>query len=377
MTAMPRGKNGNLSLYVPLIVGRKQRSTGTSDKARFRQYKAAVAWLASDSVRAFDVLAELAAGRLSFDDALSLYASGIASLGPVRARLADVSLVDHIEPFCVAHVAEGRSEGTTRKYRQYLTQYTAAHPMRSSYTGETVRAYLRTLTCSTGTKRKVLYGMRAFETYLIDAGLLPLRTLASVPVPKKNKSRARYESAETDERFVTAAMPKYWALFALIHATGADVGAAVAMKGRDLDLTRLQCHVPGTKSHRRDRHGIVIEAWAAPYLAELRTVLPAAPLFPTCTPMGAAKHHHYLGLTVLDVPDYALRDARHSVAVRMRRAGRSFEAIAQQLRTSVAQATSTYSQFTADDMAAELGTVTTDLTTRTAAPSQARRAGQR
>lgn len=371
MTAMPRGKAGNLSLYVPLIAGRKQRSTGTADPRLFKQYKQAVDWLASDRVRAFDVLAELAAGRLSFDDVLSLYASGAASLGPVRARLADCSLVDHIEPFCTAWVAEGRSLGTVRKYRQYLTQYAARHPMRSAFTGETVRAYLRTLASSTGTRRKVLYGMRAFESYLIDAGILSLRTLATVPVPKKNRSRCRYESAETDERIVCAALPKYRALYALIHATGADVGAAIAMKGRDLDLPRMQCHVPGTKSHRRDRHGIVIEAWAAPYLQALRTILPAAPLFAGCTQNGASKHHP-TAIKHAGVEDYTLRDARHSVAVRMRRGGKSFEAIAQQLRTSVAQAVTTYSQFTADDMAAELGTVTTQLTTRDTTPRTAR-----
>jgi len=371
MTAMPRGKAGNLSLYVPLIAGRKQRSTGTSDRALFREYKAAVAWLASPRVRAFDVLAELCAGRVTFDDCVSLYASGPASLIPLRHKLADTSLADHVEAFCTAWVAEGRSVGTVRKYRQYLTAYTTRHPLRSDFTAETVRAYLRTLTTSSGTRRKVLYGMRAFESYLIDAGVLSLRVLPNVPVPKKNRARVRYESAETDERIVCAALPKYRALYALIHATGADVSAAIAMKGRDLDLSRMQCHVPGTKSHRRDRHGIVIEVWAAPYLQELRTILPAAPLFPGCTQNGASKHHP-TAIKHATVEDYTLRDSRHSVAVRMRRAGKSFEAIAQQLRTSVAQAVSTYSQFTADDMAAELGTMTTEVTTRTTTPRTAR-----
>lgn len=376
MNAMSRGKGGNLSLYIPLIVGRKQRSTGTADKARSRQYKAAVDWLASDRVRAFDVLQALCDGRVSFDQCVSLYASGIASLPLLRERLADVSLTPLIEPFCAAWLAEGRAVGTVRKYRQYLVEMVAALPMRSDFTAENVRAYLRTLTTSTGTKRKVLYGFRAFESYLIEQRVLTLRTMNTVPVPKKNKSRVRYETAETDARIVDCALPKYRALYAIIHATGADVSAAAAMTGRDLDLARLQCHVPGTKSHRRDRHGITIEAWAMPYLAELRTVLPAAPLFPMCTQNGASKHH-VTAATHAGVTDYTLRDARHSVAVRMRRRGASHEAIAQQLRTSVAQAVSTYSQFTADDMAAELGTLTTDLTTRRAVAPQPRRQGHR
>jgi integrase len=374
MTAMPRGKRGNLSLYIPLVTGRKQRSTGTADKARCKQLKAAVDWLASDRVRAFDVLEALCDGRVSFDECLSLSASGVASLAPLRQKLADVALLPHVEPFCAAWVADGKALGTVRKYRQYLLALMAVHPHRSDFTADAVREYMRTLTTSSGTRRKVLYCFRAFEQYLIEARVLSLRTLVTVPVPKKNKSRVRYESAETDARIVDCCVPKYRALYALIHATGADVSAAVAMTGRDLDLPRMQCHVPGTKSHRRDRHGVMIEAWAAPYVAALRTVLPAAPLFPDCTQNGASKHHatatRHAGVT-----DYTLRDARHSVAVRMRRRGASHEAIAQQLRTSVAQAVTTYSQFTADDMAAELAKTTTDLTTRQRTHSQPRREG--
>lgn len=375
MNAMPRGKNGNLSLYVPLIVGRKQRSTGTNDAKQVRAYRAAVEWLASPRVRAFDVLEALCDGRVSFDDCLDLHAAGTASLTPLRQRLADVNLASHVDTFCTAWLADGKAPGTIRKYRQQLTAFTAAYPLRSQFSADTVRIYLRSLIVSSGTKRKVLYAIRAFERYLIEIGLLSFRNIVTLTAPKKNKSRVRYESADTDARVVACALPKYRALYALIHATGADVSAATAMTGRDLDLARMQCHVPGTKSHRRDQHGILIEAWAAPFLAELRTVLPAAPLFPGISPNGATKHHT-TAIKTAGVEDYTLRDSRHSVAVRMRRRGASFEAIAQQLRTSVAQAVLTYSQFTADDMAAAL-TMTTDLTTRQTATKQPRRQGHR
>lgn len=373
MSPMQRGKSGKLSMYIPLVVGRKQRSTGTADKALFKQYQAAVAWLASDRVRAFDVLEALTDGRVSFQDCLSLHASGIASLAPLRQRLAEVDLTNRIEPFCEAWVAEGRAEGTVRKYRQQLTNYLTAHPTRSEFTPEVVRAYLRTLTASSGTRRKYLYAFRAFERYLIDTGVLSFRTLVSVPVPKKNKSRMRYESPETDAKIVEAALPKYQALYALIHATGADVAAASSMKGRDIDLPRRECHVPGTKSHRRDSHGVRIEEWALPYLAGFKTVLPAAPLFPGISPNAATKHHE-TAIKKAEVEDYTLRDARHSVAVRMRRRGESFEAIAQQLRTSVLMAVTTYSQFTPDDMAK---TLTTDLTTRANTSGNSLRRGVR
>lgn len=365
MTAMPRGKAGNLSLYVPLIVGRKQRSTGTADKARFKQYKAAVDWLASDRVRAFDVLAELAAGRLSFDDVLGLYSSGIASLGVVRAKLVDVTLADHMDAFVAAWIADGKGVRTLENYRREVTAFLDTHPMRSDWTTKNLTAHLRALDVTSGTRAKHLYAMRSFERYLNDVGVMDTMPAQAVRTPKRNKKRLRYVSAEIDTAVCGAVAPRYRAACALIHATGADVSSVLGMLGRDLDLTRLRCHIPGTKTDGRDRHEAMVEAWAVPFLDVLRTTLPNAPLF-----VGLTRHKlswaHKQACAAVAAPDYQLRDARHSVAVRMRKAGATFEAVAQQLGNSVWQCINVYSAFTADDMAAELAAHATEVTTRAA-----------
>jgi integrase len=356
-----------LSLYVPLIVGRKQRSTGTSDARLFKQYKAAVNWLASDRVRAFDVLAELAAGRLSFDAVLALYASGVASLGPVRARLADIALAPLVPGFRAAWLADGKAPRTLDNYVREIGAYLVTYPMRSDWSASAVQAHLRSLTITSGSRRKHLYALRAFERYLVETGRLPATVLPSIRAPKKNRKRLRYESAAVDEVVCAAVEPRYRAACALIHATGADVSSVLLMLGRDLDLTRRRAHIPGTKTHKRDRHEAVVDAWAVPMLEPLRAVLPAAPLF-----VGLSRHElarkHREACTAVSVDDYHLRDARHSVAVRMRMAGASFEAVAQQLGNSVWQTVNTYAAFTPDDMAAELAATTTDLTTRADAP---------
>jgi integrase len=366
MTAMPRGKAGNLSLYVPLIAGRKQRSTGTADPRLFKQYKAAVDWLASDRVRAFDVLAELAAGRLSFDDVLSLYASGVASLGPVRARLADVDYRPLVPTFVAAWLADGRKARTLENYEREITAYLTTHPMRSQWSAAAVQSHLRSLTISSGSRRKHLYALRAFERWLVETGRLPALVLPSIRTPKKNAPRLRYESPAIDAKVVAAVEPRYRAAAALIHATGADVSSVLLMRGRDLDLTRMVCHVPGTKTAKRFRHDIPIESWAAPFLSGL-TVLPGALLFDGMSRHELARKHRE-ACTAVSVVDYTLRDARHTIAVLMRRQGRSFEAIAARLGNSVYQVATVYAAFTPDDTAAELAKTTTEVTTRADGP---------
>lgn len=345
MTPFPRGKRGNLSVYIPRPVGGPiERSTRTNDKKLVKSYEAAVYWLATQTPPAWDILHALIVRRITFAQCVELHAAGRGSLAPLRAKLADVDLRTTLPDFIAAWVADGRKARTLENYEREIGAYLAAHPMRSDFTEANVQAHIRSLTVSPGTRRKHLYALRAFERYLVERHVLTVRTLPNIRAPKKNTARKRYESAETDARLCAAALPKYRALFALVHATGADVGAALAMVGRDLSLASLRCRVPGTKTAHRDRHDVEIDAWAVPFLTELRTVLPAAPLFPDLTRHGAAAHHKHVGHAV-QVLDYTLRDARHSIAVRWRKAGRSFEEIARQLRTSVYHVATVYADF--------------------------------
>jgi integrase len=103
--------------------------------------------------------------------------------------------------------------------------------------------------------------------------------------------------------------------------------------------------VPGTKTDTRDRHEILVEAWARPYLeAFLRQQLPNAVLWPNVT-RYQAHYQHQKAAAAVQVDDYTLRDARHSWAVRARKRGVEFEAISEQLGSSVATVHGTYARF--------------------------------
>ncbi len=358
MTPFPRGKNGNRSLYIPRRSGGvAQRSTGTNDVKLVKQYEHAIAWLHTQSPPAWDLLEALTDKRITFDQCVELHAAGRNSLAVIRATLADVPLLPLLDAFEAAWRADGRAARTLENYRREITAFLTDHPMRSQFTAPAVQAYVRGLEVSSGSRRKHLYALRAFERYLVETGTLTAATLHTIRAPKKNPPRKQYRSADVDTAIVTATALRYRAFTAFVHATGADVTPALAMLGRDLDLTRLRCHVPGRKTAKRDRHEVEIDAWAAPFLEALKTVLPNAPLFPGITRHKAAWAHKQAAAAV-QAGDYTLRDARHSIAVRWRWAGRSFEQIAQQLGNSVWQCVTVYGAFSPDDAPAQVATST-------------------
>jgi integrase len=100
-------------------------------------------------------------------------------------------------------------------------------------------------------------------------------------------------------------------------------------------------------------HAAAIEAWALPYIRRqltLRQSQDAQPddlLFPGLSRSGLS-HHHVTAAKRVGVVDYTLKDSRHSIGVRMRKAGRTFEEIGAQLGTSTQQVVNVYAVYKVD-----------------------------
>jgi integrase len=363
MSAFKRGKQGFLSIYVPLRDGWAQRSLGTDDTAFAREVVAMLRTM-HRRWRAYDVLAAVADGRVTWDEVVALHDTGRAGLLALREALADVVLADHVEPWLAALLADGKSASTTDYYRRLLTQYTAAHPMRSSFNADTVRAFVRAYRGQSSTRRVVLYAIRSFARYLSERKLVDWRVLDPVQPPKKGAPRLHYRDAATDAAICRAAdTPELRCYFALIHGSGAEVSATLAMRRRDVHDARLRIDVLGTKTPKRRRHDVALDAWALPFvLPHLAGKHPEAALFPGLT-RRQVQEAHRVTRERLGIRDYTLRDARHSVAIRMRRDGDSFEAIAARLGNTVAVVHATYARFQPGDSPES---TTTDRTTRRA-----------
>jgi integrase len=143
---------------------------------------------------------------------------------------------------------------------------------------------------------------------------------------------------------VLDALPEpYRALHALLMATGADVGAALYLRVRDVDLEKGEVLIRGTKSHDRERTRRLLHEWAASrFWAYFRTrpKFGAAMVF-DIVKAGEPREKYRAtdrALTALQsataavkVTDYTSKDHRHTFAVQALKDGYSYSVVSFQL----------------------------------------------
>jgi integrase len=293
----------------------------------------------------WEVLEAVYHGQLKVSDLYAEYAAN--SLPELKAKLASVVLSDHLDAWGDWVRANGGAGQTATTYRAQVDTLVKPGFQLHELTTPRISAWLTSLPKVTpGTRRKYLYALRSFITYLTEQNILAVDPSAGVKSPKKNKPRLRYELEAVDVKIVEAAPVEYKALFALIKSTGAEVSAALATMRGDLDLKQALVHVRGTKNENRDRHDVVIDPWALPYLRDhCRAIVGNVALWPNITRYQAHAVHQAT-CKALSIDDYTLRDSRHSWAVRSRKRGESLEAIAAQLgHKSIYMAATVYGRF--------------------------------
>jgi len=336
-------KDGKFQVWVPGIVGRKQRSTGTSDRRLAKKIIRLVHDLRES--QDWEIIAAIHDNRLTL---VELYAASSSNrLTDLRRRLNSVVLSDHIDGWVAWVVSNGGRPQTAATYRAQVTTLVAQGFSREELTRVGISEWLTALPdITTGTRRKYLAALKSFIRYLHERGLIDHDPTFGLKSPKKNPPRDRWETEENDLAIVDAAPLEYRALFAYIKSTGAEVTPALKTLRGDLDLKRGLAHIRGTKNAQRNRHDAIIEPWALPILREHgRDLVGNVPLWPQINRYQAHRRHQEAAKAV-GVPDYTLRDARHSWAVRSRKRGESLEAIATQLgHKGIGTAVQVYAQY--------------------------------
>lgn len=281
-------------------------------------------------------------------------------LDDLLKRLADVDLslyLDGWEQWVKSNLGD---TGTAEMYRAQVETLILPNGegspefLQSALTTAKVNAWLAEKNVTTGYKRKLLYALFSFVRYLIESGVFDHNPIEHITRPKKGKKRVRWETEQNDIRIVNAAVGDYQTLFAFIKATGAEVSPATQLVVREIQLWPEDegrycgfAHIPGTKTETRDRHDVLIEKWARPYIERaIQGKLPNARVWAGISRYQAHWHHQNAAAAV-EVTDYTLRDSRHSWAVRGRKARPqvSFEAIAEQLGNTVAVVADVYADF--------------------------------
>jgi integrase len=342
----------NFQIYIPTRAGGLvQRSTGTGEKRVVRAMQKLVQEL-RDNHR-WALLEAITSGerkkRLTLD---RLYKESIEdpTLKRLEGDLSTPDVVPLIPDWLASLDSElgARASGKRSEYEVAVRSFTGESCRASRFTLAEVHTWLPQQTGSRATRRAKLYRLSSFATWLVQRGVLASNPIAgrALRKPKKGAPRIRYESADVDAAICDEAQTEELeAFFALVHATGADVSAALTMRRRDVDVTSWTCHVPGTKTARRNRHGVEIEAWAHKRLkAYLLTRKGKDLLFPSID-RDVASRQHKKACDEAKVENYWLKDARHSVAVRMIHARRTLHDVSLQLGSSLYTVATVYAEF--------------------------------
>lgn len=350
------------SLYIPRRAGGVvQRATGTTDRALAGRMGRMVDVLRDQ--RRWDILEAIDQKAVSVGEVYDAYA--IQALDALMARVAaaDVPMALDLVDRWVGTLRQ--AERTVAAYAQKVRALLDETVRVTDLTPGWVTDRLATLPHTPATVRQYAHALSLFCRYLRGHRLLDSNPVRDVDLPRGTGKRAIWKTEAEDRRLVDAAPEPLRSYFALVHSTGAERDAALAMVRRDLDLTAGTCHIPGTKTRTRDRKGVPIEAWALPILrAHVAGLLPDAPLFPTLTRRAIASAH-VDARTAAKLPGYQLRDARHSVAVRAILRGEPIWKVSKWLgHANIGITAGVYAQFDLEAAQAELNRYTTARATR-------------
>lgn len=307
-------KRGEMfTLYVPQPNGARpvQRSTNTKSRTVAGRMERMVRDLRD--ARRWDVLGMLTDGRLTVADAYDAYV--MRQLDALVGREASPRVGAMVEGWLASLDIRA---GTREAYRRQVLALFAEDVRVATITPGEVRDALSALSVTGGTRRTYFAALSSFCHYLVAHDLLPVHPMAEkgrVPRPKRNAPRTTWYPAADDARLCAAAPAPFREFFALVHGTGAERNAALAMTRADVDLERWEVRIPGTKTATRDRRGIPVDAWARPIVGPYVRAVLAGPLFPDLSPSQVNVAHRVAGDAV-GLAGYQLRDARHSVAIR-------------------------------------------------------------
>lgn len=320
---------------VPTSTGWIKRTTGTRDRNTARKMQQMVDQLGPQGSRALDVLDAVRDGALSIPALWDRWVATGGDVVKIREVLADTDLLRKRAGW-LAEVATHASADTVAHYDHYLVSLVATVGTngtlpRSAVTVEAVKGWLAGLQLRTGTRRKYHAGVSSFFAYCVSVGALPRSPMSDVKAPAAGKARDRHLTTEEARALADAQPTPYRELSALLAGSGIEVSVALALRVKDVDVAHREIRARGTKTHNRDRVARVAE-WAWPDVERMTAgKLPTSRLFDTIPDRWTAGDYHIAACVALGISDYTMRDARHTWAVRMARAGVPIEQISKQL----------------------------------------------
>lgn len=331
-------------VWVPTPTGRVKKGTGTRDRATAKLMETMLHELGPRGTRRWDLLEPVVRGQVSLGQLYDAWRS--KTVDRLLATLADTDLRPLLNDWEARLLNAPATAARGREYRRKLSGIVPTDDnapwLASTLTPEAVRAWLDSLRARNGvvaspaTARKHAAALGSFVKFAMQRGALKASPLAGIELEPQPFKPVEFLERDEVERLIAGTPAPYVNLFAFLYGTAAEIGAALAVTRRMVDLERGMVRLPGTKNHNRDRQAMIAE-WARPYVAEAcRDLLPDAPLFPGIDRWRATKVHGKT-LAALGLRHMKLHAARHSWAVRAIRSGWPLEQVRRQMGHADAQ----------------------------------------
>lgn len=200
----------------------------------------------------------------------------------------------------------------------------------SRFTRKAVSVFLAGLTCAPPTRNRYRAALSSFAKWLVEREILETNPVRDVAMYKENQPRMVWMPWTDAQRVAMAAPQPYRVLFALMAASGIELGAALKLTRADVDLDASTIHARGSKTAWRNRVVRYGRGAAVLIKAHCRGILGAAPLFPGITGPDALDTFKAAQQAV-GLSGHRLHDLRHTYAVNSLRMGLRPEVVAFQL----------------------------------------------
>jgi integrase len=315
-----------------------KRTTGTRDPNTAKKMQRMVTDLGPTELDESDILAAINDNRLTVPQVWAIWKgpeSIPVRLKKLRAFLADADLLEKREDW-IAEVTLSSSMDTAEHYDHALQSLVdtigrdGTLPI-SAVTVEAIKQWIASIPHTTGTKRKYHASVSSFFTYCKSVGAIERNPMRDIPLPPAADARDRHLTRQEARALADAQASPFRELSALLAGTGIEVSVALALRVKDVDVANQEIRARGTKTHNRDRVAKVA-SWAwKDVLWAIVGKLPDALLFDTITNIDQARRRHQDACEALKIEDYTMRDARHTYAVRMVKAGTPTIQVAKQL----------------------------------------------
>jgi integrase len=329
---------------VPRVDGAAvQRSLGTGD----RELAESIARFLSGLQRRAGVqddwlLGEIAAGRIGAAAAFRAYERNDlgAFLEEAGAIASGWGRDVNLEPYVARWVREMErrkrpTPAVRAKYEQQVRTLVKGEFRRSMLTRPRIRQWLQDL--PVGQPNRYRAALSGFCEFLLLEEILRDNPVRSVPASAERPPRDRHLSP-AEAHTLVAAMPSPGdrALQALLICTAADVESALAVRLGDINLGAREVFIRGTKKVWRERTCYVYSRWHSLWthvesFAATVAHEPARAAFAALGNYDTVWKRFRAVSTAVPVPDYTMKDHRHTWAVQAIKDGINVRAVAQQL----------------------------------------------